>query len=105
MDAALGCTQKLVTTISLPSTGSLATERLHYTVPCVGRCDRTAWVRLADRQQDADLRMAATLYRAREPGSPPPDLLDSASQAPLQQALQLVMLAAPFRLMYFSAIA
>ncbi len=38
VDAALGCSQKLVTTIALPSTGSLATEQLHYTVPCVGRC-------------------------------------------------------------------
>jgi hypothetical protein len=37
VDAQLGCTQKLVTTVALPSTGSLATEQLQYTVPCVGR--------------------------------------------------------------------
>ena len=37
VDAQLGCSQKLVTTIALPSTGSLATEQLQYTVPCIGR--------------------------------------------------------------------
>ena len=46
VDAQLGCTQKLVTTIALPSTGSLATEQLQYTVPCVGR-----WVTLARVQR------------------------------------------------------
>ena len=47
VDAALGCTQKLVTTIALPSTGSLATEQLQYTVPCVGRCSSRTLLLLA----------------------------------------------------------
>ena len=37
-DASMGCSQKLVATIALPSSASLGTELLQFTVPCVGRC-------------------------------------------------------------------